>query len=684
MLDQFHHYKIIKAFAKKYSHSTYLAAPLDDPERRVVLIVFSSSLFLSSHEREIVLEKARSLKALQHPHLVPLLDLGIVDGQPFVVREYVPSWSLRSYLKQLAPKRFPLQDALTLLLQVGEALVSAHSHQIFHGNLKPENILLDAQGRALLTDFALLERGAVMVRDQTTEEYAFCYLAPEQLVSAWDAYADQYAMGCLSYELITGRVPFATESFTSLVREHFYSIQPAPLSEKVPDLPPSLEAAVFKALAKNPRDRFEDLSLFLEVMRAAVPSPPAFPFLRPGTAEKQKPSSVLAPSHKEMASAHPLSQRHQTASSIGSAEMTIDEIFKVDDSETPLPPVKNEIDLKDAFVLIKHEKDSETTFMLVPKEEDLETAFAQDEMTEAQTTDIDEAQPLTTRALAHRRLFLRVIFAGLLIATTVAYATFSIKGSDNPVQPIVLIQPSVPAETQLAVSLSPRTTLQSSPQTTIDSKTNNEKKSNVATKTNIATKTNKTPQSTPVPQSISASTPTPTPIPQTRKSDGSSTTPSSPAPTPMPTPTPTPTPTSMPQTTTVNDHVLGTGHNQFNYVGGGWVHGSKRCQGNPCEYDSDNSWDNTPNDYVTVTFTGVQLRFYGVLDSKHGIGAVSIDGGSETMINFYTVNRAGNQLLWTSPTLSAGTHTFKLRVTGNKDSRSSNTYLAVDRVDIIS
>src|SRR6476661_5717146 len=112
MQGQLYQYKIIKDLAKKYSHSTYLAAPTDEPERRVVLIVFSSLLFSAPHEREVVLGKARSLKKLQHAHLVPLLDMGIADEQPFVVREYVPNQSLRSYLKQLAPEQLKLQDAL--------------------------------------------------------------------------------------------------------------------------------------------------------------------------------------------------------------------------------------------------------------------------------------------------------------------------------------------------------------------------------------------------------------------------------------------------------------------------------------------------------------------------------------------------------------------------------------------
>lgn len=229
---------------------------------------------------------------------------------------------------------------------------------------------------------------------------------------------------------------------------------------------------------------------------------------------------------------------------------------------------------------------------------------------------------MTKRALTDKVLFLGIMIVCFIIAIIPAFVAFFSGGTGKPVQSVdtnTTVQ-GTPAGAQLSIPLSSRVALQSSP------------------------KLNTTPQS---PSTSSPTRPLVT------------------------------------QITTVDDHVRGTGSNQFNYVGG-WLQSSKRCQADPCEYDRDNSWDNTPNDYVTIIFTGVQLCFYGVIDPKHGIGAISIDGGSETMINFYAASRAGNQLLWTSPKLPAGTHTFKLRVTGNKDPRSSNTYVTVDRVDIIS
>ncbi|WP_203912155.1 glycoside hydrolase family 2 TIM barrel-domain containing protein [Rhizocola hellebori] len=90
-----------------------------------------------------------------------------------------------------------------------------------------------------------------------------------------------------------------------------------------------------------------------------------------------------------------------------------------------------------------------------------------------------------------------------------------------------------------------------------------------------------------------------------------------------------------------------------------------------------NTWNNVANDFVTLTFTGTQIRLYGVRDPRHGIGAVSIDGGAETSVSFNATTRAGNVLLWTSPTLSPGTHTFRLRVVGPD-------FVVPDRVDIVS
>ena len=233
--------------------------------------------------------------------------------------------------------------------------------------------MLDAGGRALVADFDLLnKRRDIIVRDQTTEEYAFCYLAPEQFAGTWDACADQYALGCICYELITGEVPFATKGLVSLIKDQSYYVPPASLSEKVPHLPTSLDAAVLKALAKNPSDRFGDLSLFLEEIRAVASPPPVFPLARSKTTAQPKPYSPLAQPPKapeawastceEATSDHPLS--HRLGASSG-------------------------VDVKDPFAEMQQEDDL-GAWIPVLEGNDLEIAFAHDGVTEVWSLDVDD------------------------------------------------------------------------------------------------------------------------------------------------------------------------------------------------------------------------------------------------------------------------------------------------------
>lgn len=147
-------------------------------------------------------------------------------------------------------------------------------------------------------------------------------------------------------------------------------------------------------------------------------------------------------------------------------------------------------------------------------------------------------------------------------------------------------------------------------------------------------------------------------------------------------PAPSPTGTT---TQTIDDSVQGSVQNQWNYVGTGWGHCTSCDETNPTVsfYGASQSWDKTVNDFVTITFTGVQFKLYGVTDPRDGIGAVSIDGGAETNVDFYSSTRTGNVLLWTSPILSNSSHTVKLRVTGTHNNNATDNYIILDRGDIL-
>ena len=121
-------------------------------------------------------------------------------------------------------------------------------------------------------------------------------------------------------------------------------------------------------------------------------------------------------------------------------------------------------------------------------------------------------------------------------------------------------------------------------------------------------------------------------------------------------------PPPPPNVTTVDDPGL-------TYTGA-WHHCSG-CGSNL--FNGTNSWDNVTGDSASITFTGTRIAFYGVKDPQHGIGAISIDGGPETMVDFFAGTRSGNQLMFTSAVLPAGSHTFRIRVTGTKNASASAT-----------
>ncbi len=132
-------------------------------------------------------------------------------------------------------------------------------------------------------------------------------------------------------------------------------------------------------------------------------------------------------------------------------------------------------------------------------------------------------------------------------------------------------------------------------------------------------------------------------------------------------------------TFSVDDAKQGTGPDQFNYMGSGWGHaGGEGAPANP--YDGTNSWTDHAGDTVSFSFVGSQVTFYGITAPQHGIGALSLDGGTATPIDFYSANRTGDVALWTSPVLANVPHTLTLAWTGQKNSASSGTSVVVDRV----
>jgi hypothetical protein len=220
--------------------------------------------------------EARAAARILHPNVCPIFDVGEHDGAAFVVMAYVEGLSLDQVLAQRGPFA-DVRAAIALVRQVLDALAAVHAHGIVHRDVKPGNILLDAAGRPILTDFGLArpEESADRLTSEGVVIGTPAYMAPEQAagqpeqVGPW---TDLYAVGVLLYQLLTGRLPFegpAAAVLGAVVRDE----PPSPRHFR-PDLDPALEAVLLRALRKDPRARFGDARDFSAALGGlAAPAP---------------------------------------------------------------------------------------------------------------------------------------------------------------------------------------------------------------------------------------------------------------------------------------------------------------------------------------------------------------------------------------------------------------------------
>ena len=233
--------------------------------------------------------EARLVARLQHPNIVSVFDAGQQDGNHYLVAEYIEGSSLRDALQ--ARGRLTEAEAVRYGIQVARALQYAHSQGIVHCDVKPENILISSQGIAKVTDFGVAD---VVTRTVTPGEArdilgTIAYLAPEVIQGApADARSDIYSLGLTVYELVAGRLPFTGASAAAIAGQRL-GTPAAPLRTFAADASRGLEAALARALALSPADRYQTAGEFEAVLRAvppptAVPAPPVRPVTRPATA----------------------------------------------------------------------------------------------------------------------------------------------------------------------------------------------------------------------------------------------------------------------------------------------------------------------------------------------------------------------------------------------------------------
>ncbi len=218
------------------------------------------------HERFI--REARLAAQLEHPRILPIYDFGTEGGVTYLVMPLLPGGSLKEQIS--GP--MPADEAVEALAAIAAALDHAHSRGVLHRDVKPSNVLVDGSGSLLLADFGLAKNTAVS-SELTVAGMVVgtpAYMAPEQAVGRpLDARADQYALGIVAFELLTGRTPFRSESPFAILDKHL-RVAPPPASSFVPELPPEVDAVLAKALAKQPQERFETCRQLVEALAAAL------------------------------------------------------------------------------------------------------------------------------------------------------------------------------------------------------------------------------------------------------------------------------------------------------------------------------------------------------------------------------------------------------------------------------
>ena len=260
-------------------------------ERRVAIKVLHEHYSSDPEYVERFRREARAIARLAHPNVVTVIDRGEWDDRQFIVFEHVAGENLKTAIERVGA--MPVRRALVLGIQIARALAYAHELEIVHRDVKPHNVLLDPAGTAKVTDFgiartldvdeALTQTGTVLGTGQ--------YLSPEQANGGrGDERSDQYSLGVVMFELLTGEVPYSGGSLMAIAMKHVNDPVPS-VRERRPEVPPRLDSVVACAMGKSPEDRFPSMQAMVTALEACLEDLPDDDRFR----ERQEDTGVMEP-----------------------------------------------------------------------------------------------------------------------------------------------------------------------------------------------------------------------------------------------------------------------------------------------------------------------------------------------------------------------------------------------------
>ena len=248
-------YEIVKSIGEGGMANVYLA---NDTilDRKVAIKVLRGDLsqddkFIRRFQRE-----ALSVSNLSHPNIVEVYDVGEEDGNHYIVMEYIEGKTLKQLLKKR--ESLTLTEVIDIMTQLSDGISHAHESYIIHRDIKPQNIMIEDDGRIKITDFGIaMALNATQLTQTNSVMGSVHYLPPEQASGkSATVKSDIYSLGILMYELLTGNVPFKGDNAVEIALKHMKDKIPS-IRKQDPSIPQSVENIILKATAKNPRNRYD-------------------------------------------------------------------------------------------------------------------------------------------------------------------------------------------------------------------------------------------------------------------------------------------------------------------------------------------------------------------------------------------------------------------------------------------